>query len=352
MLLATIYGKGQDTIYYNKKWEPTEKKRFSYYRVVQFKDSLYHVTDCYQQGTLQMTGQYSDQELKIPVGKFIWMGMNADTVSIRIYANGLNTCVILFEEGRREYRAQFINDSTTLTNNYLAGKYEIEKRLFVGKREYHYRGDEPVLNTKLFRYAFKKDWPYTNVIAIKGKAIPWFIIEEVGMVYSLGVEYTFHLKHSLELQATYFDHEHDAEDINGDPVPTTYTIRRSVQLGYKFYFKPWKGMDEDVRKFYVSPFLRYSKWHDYYEKGSYSPFTRNETWNYSTGIVAGYCIATGDRSYLDFFAGPQLVQRHNESTQTVNNNEIYQTIDKTLVNARIGFNFSYLLFRKSKTQNK
>jgi hypothetical protein len=351
LLLSGIYCQGQDTVYFNKNWEPITKiKSAVYYRVIKQSDGLYIVNDYYsKKKLLQMHGQYSDAELKIPVGEFVWLDLASDTTTIRTYTNGQNTSVIMFEDGKREYRVRFINDSTSTTNNYL-GKFEIDKRLFIGKREYHFRGNDSILNTKLFRYAFKNDWPYTNVLVIKGKALPWFIIEEVGMVYSLGFEYSFRHKHSIELQGTYLDHEHDAENSNGDPIPTTYTVRRSAQLGYRYYFTPCKKFNEYNHKMYVSPFVRYAKWHDYYEPGSVTAYTRNETWNYSAGILAGYCIATGDRSYLDFFAGPQVCLRYNQNTQKIDNQFVNQTTNKTIINARIGFNFCYLLFRKSKTK--
>ena len=47
-----------DTLYFNKKWELTTKKKHKFYRVTVFEDSLYVIKDYYANGQLQFEGTW------------------------------------------------------------------------------------------------------------------------------------------------------------------------------------------------------------------------------------------------------------------------------------------------------
>jgi hypothetical protein len=177
--------------------------------------------------------------------------------------------------------------------------------------------------------------------------LPWLMGDDGGMTYSLGYEYNFKRVHGIELIATYFDWDIDQEDGYGNPLPPIYNVRRSIQLDYRYYFTPIKKKRDDW-KFFVSPFVRYMKWKDYYSEGAVTQYFKNESWNYTSGIVLGFCadLGTDDGMYTEFFIGPQYIYR--KSSEGINQNlvSIEQTYFTQKFGIRFGMNFCGLLSRK------
>ena len=341
---AELYTKGcVDSIYYYKNGKRLPKDQHVVpYRHVELRDSLYSLTSYYPKGRKSMQGQFSDCKLKTRTGLFIWFSKNGDTTSTELYEKGRVTTITSFENGKRFDREVLVNDSTKYTNSYSHHK-ETDKRLYAGRKEYLFKDNDSIWNFRNYKYTFTGKWPFVNVIGIKWKILPYAIGDDGGMFYTLGLEYSFRFKHSLELTANYVDYDSAPEDSVGNNLPSIYTVRRSLQLGYRYYFK---SVGEQY-KIYVSPFLRFAKWQDFYSQGAPTDFTKNEMWDYGGGALIGISTWGGDRGYVDMFAGPQYIFRYHE-TQVESNQVTINTKEwQNRFSLRVGFNFSYLFFRKS-----
>lgn len=72
--MKASFAQNVDTIWYNSKWEKTEKGNRYYYRVVERDGikSLYFVRDFYPSGKIQMEGHYKSLSPDIRNGDFTW----------------------------------------------------------------------------------------------------------------------------------------------------------------------------------------------------------------------------------------------------------------------------------------
>src|SRR5690606_8539785 len=61
-----------DTVYYNAKWEKTDRENKHFYRVIHREDKKIRVEDYYPNGVKQMDGWYSSLEPDIRDGEFTW----------------------------------------------------------------------------------------------------------------------------------------------------------------------------------------------------------------------------------------------------------------------------------------
>lgn len=81
----------EDTIWYNKKWEKTDKSNKFYYRVIQKDDSknLYLVRDFYSNGATQMEGYFTSLNPDIRNGEFKWWFENGSKQREAIYKDNI-----------------------------------------------------------------------------------------------------------------------------------------------------------------------------------------------------------------------------------------------------------------------
>jgi antitoxin component YwqK of YwqJK toxin-antitoxin module len=102
-----------DTLYLDKKWNVVTKEKAQYFRFIKHKDSLFHVTDYYLNGTVQMSGTYSSLKPKIREGEFIWYFQNGRLSENKMYKNNLISGFAI------DYRE---NGNLRSTSTYLNGK--------------------------------------------------------------------------------------------------------------------------------------------------------------------------------------------------------------------------------------
>jgi TonB family protein len=62
----------QDTLYYDRAWNPTTAQHASYFRTRIKSNAGWQVADHWLNGRTQMTGAYADDSFKIRAGEFIW----------------------------------------------------------------------------------------------------------------------------------------------------------------------------------------------------------------------------------------------------------------------------------------
>lgn len=81
-----------DTMYFNNSWEQTSKEIAKYYRIITMDNSgdfLFHVTDYYLSGQVQMTGTYRSIRPDHREGKFTWYFQNGQKQQECEYKNNI-----------------------------------------------------------------------------------------------------------------------------------------------------------------------------------------------------------------------------------------------------------------------
>jgi periplasmic protein TonB len=128
---TTSFSQKTDTIWYNSKWEKTEKSNRFYYRVVKWEKvkEAYYVRDFYPSGVTQMEGYYTSMDPEIRHGDFKWW----------------------FEDGRRQREAVFKNDSIIKVAEWdAAGNLKDQKELV---QTVSYKDGEPIYEIKSIEVA-------------------------------------------------------------------------------------------------------------------------------------------------------------------------------------------------------
>ncbi len=335
------------TVYYDKDGlEVFSTSDYHYYSVQTFNGEKYFFTNYTKKGRPYFSGECKDSNYFISDGIFVWLDEKRDTISVLRYENDVLKTKIIYEAGEPINKFVFRNDTSYYEFKVSERKYIVDKKLYDGEMEYYFRGKDSFPDMNRLRFAFRKREPGSDYFILKYKMLPWVIGEDVGMNYSLGLEYTLHRVHSFDLTATYFDWDQDQEDTYGNPLPSIYNVRRGLQLGYRYYFTPFKKSKREL-KYFVSPFIRYSKWKDYYSEGAVTDYFRNESWNYAGGILFGLALDMGedDGMYTEFFIGPQYYLRKTAEGFTTNSITVENEYFSRNFGVRFGMNFCGLISR-------
>jgi hypothetical protein len=337
-----------DTSYFDANWKTVSKgKKFTYYIIFEKSGAKFLHTSYYRNGRKYGSGEFKDDKYEIRDGIFCWNTEAGDTMAIEKFENNVLKYSIIYEGRNPERKRVYQNDSTYYEYGISDRKYIVSKSLQCGEMVYRFYGKDSVADMNYLRFAFRKNGNGSNYHIAKYKMLPWIMGEDGGMTYSLGYEFNFKRVHGIELLATYFDWDIDQEDGYGNPLPPIYNVRRSIQLDYRYYFTPIKKK-KDEWKFFVSPFVRYMKWKDYYSEGAVTNYFRNESWNYTTGVVLGFCLdmGTDDGMYTEFFIGPQYIHRKTTEGINVNFISVEQTYLTQKYGIRFGMNFCGLMSRE------
>lgn len=356
LVLSVVQATAQPvkTVYYDKDGEVVSADdKFAFYSIHTFNGEKYFFTNYTKKGKPYYSGECKDSLYYISDGIFVWLDEKLDTLSVLRYENDVIKTKIEYEAGNPVFKYEYRNDTSYYQFAISDRKYIIDKKLYDGEMEYYFRGKDSFPDMNRLRFAFRKKGNGSDYYIAKFKMLPWVIGEDVGMSYSLGLEYTFHRIHSFDLTATYFDWDQDQEDNYGNPLPSIYNVRRSLQLGYRYYFNMFKSK-KDEWKFFVSPFIRYSKWKDHYSEGAVTDYFRNESWNYAGGILLGFAFdgGTDDGMYTEFFIGPQYYLRKTAEGFTTNNITVENEYYTRKFGVRFGMNFCGLISRKEKRRKE
>ena len=123
-----------DTVYFNKNWELTAKKKHKYYRVTEWKDLFYVITDYYAKGQMQYQGT--------------WLLQNPNQTSIRNLGSlpkdkATGTAWFYYKNGNPQKRIDFLPlgepcDTTTdyktdITTYFKSGKRRATWQAIRGK---------------------------------------------------------------------------------------------------------------------------------------------------------------------------------------------------------------------------
>lgn len=336
-----------DTSYFNTHWEKvTEGKKYAYQVIYEKSENKFLRHSYWRNGNKYSYGEFGDEGYETREGWFCWFNENGDTVVVEFYLNDAINTELIYEGKFPITKKEYLNDSTYYAYGIGDRKYITSKKLYIGEQIYDFYGKDSVEDWNHLRFAFRKNGRGTNYHIFKFKMLPWIFIEDAGMTYTLGYEFNFNRVHSVGLAATYLDWDMDQEDGYGNPLPSIYNVRRSLQLDYRYYF-PLIRKKRDEWKFFVSPFLRYMKWKDYYSEGAVTEYLRNESWNYTGGLLLGICFDLGedDGIYSEFFIGPQYIHRKTEEELIRNAVYLENSYFMDKFGIRFGMNFCGLLSR-------
>lgn len=336
-----------DTVYFNANFEQVDNgDRYFYYMIFEKSGEKNLHRTYLRNGKIYRIGEFVDDKFQIITGNFCWYSENNDTLIIERFERDTLKYSIIYEGKNPVQKKVYLNDSTYYSYGIGDRKYIISKKRVEGEMVYRFQGKDSITDMNYLRFAFRKNRVGGNYHILKYKMLPWIIGEDAGMVYTLGYEFNFKRVHGIGFAATYFDWDIDQEDATGNPLPSIFNVRRSIQLDYRYYFTPIKKK-KDEWKFFVSPFARFMKWKDYYAEGAVTDYFKNESWNYTTGIVLGLCLdmGTDDGMYTEFFIGPQYIYRKTSEGINQNSVSVEQTYFTQKFGIRFGMNFCGLVSR-------
>ncbi len=114
-LNSFVNSREQDTIFYNEDWETVSRSKASYYRLVILKEAKYFVTDYFMNGKIQMTGSYSDKEMKIREGIFLYYSKKGNLTSKEEFKNNKydGKSSWFYENGVTASNEFYVQDSLT-----------------------------------------------------------------------------------------------------------------------------------------------------------------------------------------------------------------------------------------------
>lgn len=290
-----------------------------------------------------MQGQYSQEGPKMEEGLFTWYGPGGNVESEANYVHGKKTELFFYNKASLYERDSVLNDTMVHIYEYNYNKNVIASYLRINAHDYVIGKDTLLFNHR-FANTFNKRREGECGFAIKWKLFPWVFFGS-GVTYTLGTEYIFK-NHSLELLASYSDLSSAKEDNDGNPLPRVYTVMRYVQISYRQYIKPWKSFNNIDKKFYLSGFIRYARWEDFYQKGAETNYIKNINTDVGIGLLFGLLLNTNENRYLDIFIGPQYRFRQVSSTQLLNSLPVDQNYSDNGFNLRLGFNFGFAVGKK------
>src|SRR5579859_4531292 len=125
VVLTTNYSFGQDTVFFDAKWKPTNKKSADFFRIDKKENDHWKRSDFYLQGQLQMTGTLKSTDPEIKEGKFEYY-----------HSNGKLKHTGSFKNDREVGEHRWYTDAGTIeaVENYRDGK------LNGAFKEYHSNG--------------------------------------------------------------------------------------------------------------------------------------------------------------------------------------------------------------------
>lgn len=345
----SVGAQNSDTSYFDYNWNPVEKSdRKMYFINIRHSNSeKFYITSFTYKGDPYHYSEYLDEKFERRNGLTFWMDKHSDTTEKRIYSSGILMEKVFFEKNIPYEKTVFSGPNSKYVYTIVNGKMVSSKTLYTDSLIYKFRGKDSVLFLNNLQFAFREEEPFKNNWVFKFKILPWTMGDDGGMNYSLGLEYTFRKIHSIDLTGTYLDWQQDMDDASGNDLPPLFQVRRGLQLSYRYYFQ-FYDMNKKFRMFF-SPFIRYSKFKDYYLEGTPTNYFRNEANNYSGGLLLGFCVdGTGgyDPFYTEFFVGPQFVFSELAEGFIQDNLSIEREFADSKLGLRFGMNFCGLLSRK------
>ncbi len=186
-LQAFAFGQQSDTVWYNKKWEPTDRANKHYYRVIQqdtITGSKYFVQDFYPTGQFQMKGYYISLNPEKKDGDFIWWFQDGQVQRQAIYKNDTIVKMTDWNENGEIVRQQEYLKTVTFQDGepiYSLKSIDVAPEYPGGK-------------AALFAF-ISKNLQYPTEAAkngIKGKVIVMFVIDRKGNVKNLEIMQSVH----------------------------------------------------------------------------------------------------------------------------------------------------------------
>lgn len=174
---ALAFGQQSDTIWYNKKWEKTDRTNKHYYRVIQHDtttSAVFFVQDFYPSGQLQMKGYYSSLSPEKRDGSFTWWFQNGSVQREAVYKNDTIVKLTDWDENGKIVRQQ----EYVKTLTYLDGEAIYDLKSIEVAPEF------PRGKSALFAF-ISDNLQYPKEAAendIQGKVVVMFVVDRKGKV--------------------------------------------------------------------------------------------------------------------------------------------------------------------------
>lgn len=184
---AHAFGQQSDTVWYNKKWEKTDRANKHYYRVIQ-QDSVnggeFLVQDFYPTGQLQMRGNYVSLNPEKRNGDFMWWFQDGNIQREAIYKNDTIVKITDWDENGDIIRQQEYRRTVT----YQDGEAIYDIKSIDLAPEYPGGNDE--MNAFISKNIQFPIEAAKN--GIKGKVVAKFVIDRKGKVKNLEIIQSVH----------------------------------------------------------------------------------------------------------------------------------------------------------------
>lgn len=190
IISSTLFAQN-DTTFFDSSWEKSERSNASYFRIVEVVNSTkFILKDYYINGQIQMKGEYSDDNLKVENGTFIYYEENGTISSTGDYKNGEKngSWSWYFSSGKISSKEDYKNDERSSAKFFDENGNEVAEEIAEYMPEY--LGGEK----EMFKVI------YSNIVyptiardgGLEGLVIIQFIVDEEGNVINPKVVKSVH----------------------------------------------------------------------------------------------------------------------------------------------------------------
>jgi hypothetical protein len=192
----------------------------------------------------------------------------------------------------------------------------------------------------------------SNIIAVKGTLLPYFIGNDAGIGMSVGFEYIFLKHHSigidgfLHLAQGSHDNIYDTAGVFYDVGSSHHSTEKAIFINYRYYFNYKKLKEEKGVTVYISPYFRYGYLERHDDPLFDVEYVFQKERSYAKGILLGLVgkIDECKRCKFDVNLGPFKKQKEITTVYLEDKIEKTRFEKKETVGLRLGVFFSYLIY--------
>jgi hypothetical protein len=192
----------------------------------------------------------------------------------------------------------------------------------------------------------------SNILAVKGTLLPYFIGNDAGIATSVGFEYIFLKHHSigidgfLHLALGSHDNIYDTAGVFHDVGSSHHSTEKAIFINYRYYFNYKKLREQKGVTVYFSPYFRYGNIERHDDPLFKVNYVFQKERSYAEGILLGVVgeIDETKRCKFDFNIGPFKKQKDITTEYLEDKIEKTRFEKKETIGCRIGVFFTYLIY--------